>query len=69
MRAVTGVPGSGERARESLRQVIAAGVAYEVRTTVHPALLDAAAIETLATTSRTWACSTMPCRLSGGGLQ
>jgi pyruvate formate lyase activating enzyme len=38
--AVTGVPGSGAPARESLRRVIASGVAYEVRTTVHPALLD-----------------------------
>ena len=46
--AVTGVPGSGARARESLRRVIAAGVACEVRTTIHPALLDTAAIEALA---------------------
>lgn len=35
---ITGVPGSGARARESLRHVIAAGVAVETRTTVHPAL-------------------------------
>ncbi len=30
---------SGERARDSLRQVLASGVACEVRTTVHPQLL------------------------------
>jgi len=42
------VPGSGARARLSLRQVMAAGVACEVRTTVHPALLDEAAITALA---------------------
>jgi pyruvate formate lyase activating enzyme len=35
----TGVPGSGERARTSLQQVLESGVAYEIRTTVHPALL------------------------------
>lgn len=32
--AVTGVPGSGLAARESLRRVLASGVAYEVRTTL-----------------------------------
>jgi pyruvate formate lyase activating enzyme len=37
---ITGVPGSGERARASLQQVLESGVAYEIRTTVHPALLD-----------------------------
>lgn len=46
--AVTGIAGSGERARESLRRVITAGIACEVRTTVHEALLDATAIEALA---------------------
>jgi pyruvate formate lyase activating enzyme len=45
---VTGTPGSGERARESLRRVLAAGVACEIRTTVHPALLDAQAMTALA---------------------
>lgn len=45
---ITGVPGSGVRARVSLRRVIAAGVPCEVRTTVHPALLDEAAIAALA---------------------
>lgn len=41
---VTRVPGSGEAARESLAALLASGVAYEVRTTVHPALLDDAAL-------------------------
>lgn len=36
--AVTGVPGSGMSALASLDLVVAAGVAYEVRTTVHPVL-------------------------------
>lgn len=38
--AITGVPGSGERAFESLDLILAAGVAYEVRITAHSALLD-----------------------------
>jgi pyruvate formate lyase activating enzyme len=37
---VTHVPGSGEAARESLAAVLASGVVYEARTTVHPALLN-----------------------------
>ncbi|KAA5614777.1 anaerobic ribonucleoside-triphosphate reductase activating protein [Rhodovastum atsumiense] len=45
---ITGVPDSGLRARESLRRVLAAGIACEVRTTVHPALLDAGALTQLA---------------------
>ena len=45
---VTGVPHSGDRARASLRHVLDSGVAYEVRTTVHPALLDAPALHRLA---------------------
>ena len=36
---ITNVPGSGARADQSLRHLVASGVAYEVRTTVHPALL------------------------------
>jgi pyruvate formate lyase activating enzyme len=36
---VTGVAGSGERALEGLQLVIESGVAHEIRTTVHPALL------------------------------
>ena len=45
---LTGVAGSGARARESLLRLIASGVAYEVRTTVHPDLLDAATLSNLA---------------------
>jgi len=37
--ALTGVPGSGERALDSLRYLLEAGVAHEVRVTVHDALL------------------------------
>lgn len=37
---ITGVPGSGERALAGLQQVLESGVAYEIRTTVHPALLN-----------------------------
>jgi pyruvate formate lyase activating enzyme len=36
----TGAAGSGERAYAGLQQVLASGVAHEIRTTVHPALLD-----------------------------
>lgn len=36
---LTGAPGSGTRAFDSLQQVLASGVAHEIRTTVHPALL------------------------------
>jgi pyruvate formate lyase activating enzyme len=36
---ITWIDGSGERAQESLDCLLASGVAYEVRTTVHPALL------------------------------
>ncbi|RLJ20667.1 anaerobic ribonucleoside-triphosphate reductase activating protein [bacterium endosymbiont of Escarpia laminata] len=42
-----GVRGSGEKAWESLQLLVASGVAYEVRTTVHPELLPAADLETL----------------------
>lgn len=40
----TGVAGSGGRALEGLQHLIASGVAHEVRTTVHPALLSDAAL-------------------------
>ncbi|WP_353187055.1 anaerobic ribonucleoside-triphosphate reductase activating protein [Bosea sp. (in: a-proteobacteria)] len=43
-RRVTGVPGSGERARRSLALLLASGLACQVRTTVDPSLLDAAAV-------------------------
>jgi hypothetical protein len=46
--SVTGVPGSGEKARASARLVIESGVAHECRTTVHPELLAPAALEWLA---------------------
>jgi len=45
---VTGVPGSGVTALASLDAMLAAGAAYEVRTTVHPTLTPPAALERLA---------------------
>jgi pyruvate formate lyase activating enzyme len=36
---ITGVERSGEKALESLRSLLASGIPYEVRTTVHPLLL------------------------------
>lgn len=36
---VTGVPGSGEKARASAMRLIESGIDYEFRTTVHPQLL------------------------------
>jgi len=45
---VTGVAGSGERAHAGLLEVVASGVAHEVRTTVHPALLADADVVGLA---------------------
>ena len=45
---VTGVAGSGRAALSSLDLVLAAGVAHEVRTTVHPALTPPATMENLA---------------------
>jgi pyruvate formate lyase activating enzyme len=44
---ITRVPGSGDRALESLRALVASGVAYEVRTTVHPDLLGGEDLERL----------------------
>ncbi len=41
---ITGVAGSGERALDSMLQIIASGVAHEFRTTVHPDLLTSDAI-------------------------
>ena len=46
--AITGVPGSGARAHDSLRRVLDAGIACEVRTTVHPDQLSPADIDDLA---------------------
>ena len=45
---ITGVAGSGERARSSLDLVLASGVAHDIRTTVHPALLADADVVSLA---------------------
>lgn len=39
--AITGVPGSGEKAREGLLHLLDSGIPYEVRTTVHSGLLSA----------------------------
>jgi len=45
---VTGVPGSGFAGLASLDLLLAAGTAFEVRTTVHPVLTPPAALERLA---------------------
>ena len=45
---ITGVAGSGAAARTSLKHLIDSGVACDLRTTVHPALLDDAALARLA---------------------
>ncbi len=45
---ITGAAGSGERAFAGLQQVLASGVAHEIRTTVHPALLGDADLADLA---------------------
>ena len=45
---LTGRADSGQAAFASLKRLGASGVAFEVRTTWHPALLDAAALESLA---------------------
>ena len=46
--AVTRVPASGSAAFESLDALVRSGIAYEVRTTVHPMLTPPAALECLA---------------------
>ena len=45
---ITAVAGSGGKARESLLLVLASGVPADIRTTVHDALLDRAALARLA---------------------
>jgi anaerobic ribonucleoside-triphosphate reductase activating protein len=45
---ITGVAGSGTPAREALAMLLQSGVDHECRTTLHPALHTAAAIEALA---------------------
>lgn len=37
---ITGVEGSGNKALESLRSLLASGIPFEIRTTVHPLLLS-----------------------------
>lgn len=44
---ITGVSGSGDKAKQSLRYVLASGIACDIRTTVHSALLDHAALARL----------------------
>jgi len=44
---ITGVPGSGAVAKESLLHLLLSGVPHQLRTTVHPGLMDEAAIERL----------------------
>ena len=44
---INGVPGSGLKARESLRILIESGVDHECRTTVHPSLIDARQLSAL----------------------
>lgn len=46
--AVTGTPGSGARARESLRMLLASGIAHECRTTWHVGLFGIDALFALA---------------------
>lgn len=45
---ITGVAGSGAKAKDSLMQVLASGVACDLRTTVHDALLNEADIQRMA---------------------
>jgi len=45
--SITGIPGSGADALASAKLIIDSGVAYEVRTTVHPRQLTPRAIETM----------------------
>jgi pyruvate formate lyase activating enzyme len=45
--ALTGVPGSGERAWESLTRIVASDVAHEVRVTVHDDLLPTPKLQRL----------------------
>ena len=47
---LTGVPGSGARAWQSLEILLTSGVDYEIRTTAHPHLLDRSRLANLAHT-------------------
>ncbi len=44
---VTKVPGSGDKARQSLELFLASGLAHQTRTTIHPLLHDAASMARL----------------------
>ncbi|MGQ0524761.1 MAG: anaerobic ribonucleoside-triphosphate reductase activating protein [Betaproteobacteria bacterium] len=46
--SITGVPGSGARARHSMELVLRSGISYEIRTTVHPGLMAEETLEQLA---------------------
>jgi pyruvate formate lyase activating enzyme len=45
--SLTGIPGSGARAWQSARSIIASGINHEFRTTVHPDLLPPSALRQL----------------------
>ncbi|HYP67372.1 MAG TPA: anaerobic ribonucleoside-triphosphate reductase activating protein [Thiobacillaceae bacterium] len=45
---ITGAPRSGDRALASLDLILQSGVEHEIRTTVHPVLLDDETVQTLA---------------------
>lgn len=47
---ITGMAGSGEAARECARLILASGVDYECRTTIHPSLLSQDEVRALAAT-------------------
>lgn len=47
---ITGVAGSGDRARDCVRLILDSGVDYECRTTIHPTLLAPHDVQALATT-------------------
>lgn len=51
---VTGVPRSGDRARESLHYLLASGVDFELRTTVDPHVLPEDAVERLCADLARW---------------
>ncbi|MFI0397382.1 anaerobic ribonucleoside-triphosphate reductase activating protein [Paracoccus jiaweipingae] len=56
--AITATPGSGARARDSLRMLLAAGVACDIRTTLHPAWLPPPALARLHTDLAAMGCTT-----------
>jgi pyruvate formate lyase activating enzyme len=71
---VTGQPGSGERARRSLRLLLDSGVAHELRTTVWPQVLSplrlrlvAGQLAALGAGAHNWVLQ--PCRLDAAGAE